>query len=646
MHQATLQTPLKLALVALLMALMVMAAPLGSPYIDTARDVYAAWRIASGSGWPLIGPAIGFFTYLGPAWFYVLAVPVLAAGSYAGTAMFVALLGSLKFPLAWYLGSRWLDWRFGLLWAALLAWPGLWMYGLFTFSHFSVIETAVLLFALLAWRDWDRPGVFRAFATGLAFGLMLHAHPTTLVFGLILPVLWWRHRTLRVARGLALALGACALFLPLFFAGPLSAPVPGADTGIGPVLEYLSRLATPQSISEGPVLWWNTVVLGGEAALHLIAAERPWALALGALLLAGLGLLLPAGAAGALLTLLAPGARNGRDGSLGKPGADRARSRVARRLIVTGLLGSLLFAILLGWMRPETAWYWMLGMSPPLTAGLAALLWSLPLRYWRPLAVAWSLAGAVVFLSLLLTGFWETARDGSARHFPTGLMANLKQPVRGSVAHELPWLSFAASDRLGQRICGEPGPIVLHGALGFVAEGIGETPSALRCGRATDLFVSGRGSDPETRHWLGLGPRAHQDLQIDPTAWIGPIAVFEDARPVFPETPVEIASAGAYLSRLSERTEAIAVTLEFSASGAERLVLGNPFYWWVTLRIESVEVAGVEATLLGSDTITRVYGCPGCDPSGEVTWRLRLRMDPKLPADIAFLRAPASAPAD
>lgn len=636
MKKSTANPAFVFALVALLMALMTLAAPFGSPYIDTARDVHAAWRIATGAGWPLLGPAIGYFTYLGPVWFYLLAAPVWLTSSYTGTALFVALIGSLKFPLAFYLGSRWLDWRLGLLWAGLLAWPGLWMYSLFTFSHFSVVETAVLVFALLAWLDWQRPTVPRAFATGIAFGLMLHAHPTTLLFGIILPVLWWRRGTRRAFRAIAYTVGCAVLLLPLAFAGPVGSPVAGTDTGIGPIIDYLRNLATPDSLGEGLVLWWNTLVLGGEAAVHLMAAGRDWSLIVSTVLLAGLVLLLVVSVLGAAASMPFG---NRKVGNL----PDRRLSGIGERIhrtrwmVIAGVLGSVAFATVVAWMRAETAWYWMLGMSPLATAGLAALLWTLPVRHWRPLAITWVLAGGVLFLSLLLSGFWATAQDGSSRHFPGGLMTDLKRPSRAVTEHALPWLSFAATDRLGWRLCEEAAPVVLHGALGFILETLGETPSAIRCGRDADLFVAGRGEHRDTRNWLGLGPRIHQALDIPVEAWIGPVALFENARAVYPDTAVPVASAGTYLARHLDRAPLQSVTLEFRARGSERLVISNVFYWWAAMEISSVEVSGKPATLTASDDITRLYACPECSPNDPTIWRLQLRINPNLPPDILFL---------
>lgn len=623
--------------IALLMGLTVLAAPFGSPYIDTARDIHAAWRIATGAEWPVLGPEIGFFTHLGPIWFYLLAIPVALTGTYSGTALFVALVASLKFPLAYFLGSRWLDWRFGLLWAGLLAWPGLWMYSLFTFTHFSVIEAAVLLFALVAWRDWQQPSSSRALLTGIAFGLMLHAHPTTVFFGIILPLLWWRQGTRRTLRALSYSLGCALLFLPLLSLGHVDATAPGETTGITSILDHLGQMATPQSLADGPLLWWNTVILGGTAAIHLLASREHWPLLIGSALVAGLALLLVASIARAATLVVRHSDQStigGRHRSL-----EMSRSRIPLSLILgTGILGSLAYSSFVATLRDDTAWYWMLGMSPLVSALAASLLWALPASRWQPFALVWVLGGAIVFSGLLLYSFWSTAQDGTSRHFPAALMTNLKNPGLKHPAPTFPGVTFIDTDRLGYILCRDPtSTAVLHGAFGFILEGLGETPAALHCQRTEGIFVAGIGPSAKTQHWLGLGPAVHGAMAIDVDHWIGTIALVSNARPVYPETAIPVATAHDYLSRHRQRSIPRPLELEFTALGSESLVLNNVFYWWTISEVDSITVDATPARLDAADAITRIFSCIDCNPATPVTWTLHITVDPNFPPDILFL---------
>src|SRR5215471_18013631 len=98
--------------------------PFAVSHLDFARDVGVAYGIATGQRWPLQGPALDENLHLGPVWYYLLAVPLRLTHSWLVTVLVVALIASLKFPLAYALGSRLVDPLFGVLWALLLALPG------------------------------------------------------------------------------------------------------------------------------------------------------------------------------------------------------------------------------------------------------------------------------------------------------------------------------------------------------------------------------------------------------------------------------------------------------------------------------------------------------------------------------------------
>src|SRR5690554_2796052 len=94
-----------------------------SAVVDTARDVYNAWQIAIGSDFPLEGPQVGGVFHGGPVWFYVLSIPLLVSSSWVVMSLWVGLLASMKYVLAYACGARLVDRKFGLMWACLLAFP-------------------------------------------------------------------------------------------------------------------------------------------------------------------------------------------------------------------------------------------------------------------------------------------------------------------------------------------------------------------------------------------------------------------------------------------------------------------------------------------------------------------------------------------
>src|SRR5258708_2083812 len=109
---------------------------------DLARDLYHGYRITVGDEFPLRGPLIGDSWHLGPAWYYLLAIALLVFHSITGAVASVGLLAALKFPLAWRLGREWVDARFGLTWAILLALPGIVAFESIWVAHPSLTAAA------------------------------------------------------------------------------------------------------------------------------------------------------------------------------------------------------------------------------------------------------------------------------------------------------------------------------------------------------------------------------------------------------------------------------------------------------------------------------------------------------------------------
>ena len=61
-------------------------------FLDQARDVSIASGIAAGHAFPLLGPRIGWTgAYLGPLYYYLLAIPLLLASDPLAGVAFVAL---------------------------------------------------------------------------------------------------------------------------------------------------------------------------------------------------------------------------------------------------------------------------------------------------------------------------------------------------------------------------------------------------------------------------------------------------------------------------------------------------------------------------------------------------------------------------
>src|SRR5438270_12987844 len=87
---------LRLGAIAISLALMSMyiaSSAFSAAIQDTARDVYYAYSIRHGLWYPLEGPVLGGAVHLGPAWFYLMALPLWVHDSWLSVALFAAFLG-------------------------------------------------------------------------------------------------------------------------------------------------------------------------------------------------------------------------------------------------------------------------------------------------------------------------------------------------------------------------------------------------------------------------------------------------------------------------------------------------------------------------------------------------------------------------
>ena len=89
----------------LLMALYVAGYAWSAPHTDSADELMRGYEMARGLAVPLQGPPLGQVLHLGPAWFWLMAPPLLLWKSWLAGALWVGFVASLKFPLAYACGS-------------------------------------------------------------------------------------------------------------------------------------------------------------------------------------------------------------------------------------------------------------------------------------------------------------------------------------------------------------------------------------------------------------------------------------------------------------------------------------------------------------------------------------------------------------
>ncbi len=569
-----------------------MGAAFGVVNLDTARDMYWAWRIAYGQEFPLSGPMIGFFVHLGPIWFYTLAFPLVFHSSYTSAALFVTALAGVKYPLAFYLGSRLVDWRIGLLWASILALPSLSYVTQLSISHFSLVEGTLLVFLMCCLWDHERRGMHTAFLAGLSFSVMIHAHPTTVALGWIFLYLLWNRSRGWWKAILPIAAGGIAPFVPLLFQ---QAGNQGED--LQAVVTYLKSDLVLWRLADAPTLLFNTIAVGMPSAWRLAATGFPGLVPAGFVVLAILGV---AGLAG-----LHPAWRD----------------RQLRRYLVAGLVGFLLFGLQVSLLRVDTWWYMMLGSLPFLT-----LFWSVSifaLMRWRNAqflvpAVA-SIAAAMLLAHNI--GLMRTGAAGGQHYHPVSKLKNLKAPEPYHPQRPAPWLPYLYLDDMADLLCAQSGPVVVHGALALQADAAGGTATNLRCGKAGDVYVRGR-PEGDTTHLLAFGPSIVEALPFPPEARIGSFGRYPVVRTIYPRRPEPLASARYYTPRKWARGLSERRVLEFTMRSDEMLVISNPLIWWWEMRLVSVHAQSSPAAQAARDAASKVYVCADCVDDEPVTWRV------------------------
>ncbi|HET7845320.1 MAG TPA: hypothetical protein VFL14_14280, partial [Xanthomonadales bacterium] len=325
-----------------LMALHVAPYAWSTVILDTARDLVAAQRLLELGEWPLRGPVINAMFNLGPAWFYVVAAFLAIARSVAGTMVLIGVLASLKFPLAYVLGTRWRGARYGLLFALALALPGWNLAQQLLVTHWNLVEATIVAAALplLALARAGSPRQWLAY--GLLQSLALHAHPATIVLALALPFVLWRRRERWRSDVAWIGAGFLASLLPFV-------PMLVAEARAGwPALAAIASYAQSPPPGLGLAAYLDGATRGGIALFARAIASAglaPWLLA-----------------AYALVAIAA------------LAGIARAVAAGEGRRIALATLALVVVLLAIRVLRPLTPFYMLLAWLPLLAAWLALAL--------------------------------------------------------------------------------------------------------------------------------------------------------------------------------------------------------------------------------------------------------------------------------
>jgi len=561
---------------------------------DFARDLDRAYRIAAGEAWLTTGPQLAGSWHLGPAWYYVLALPMRVFGSMTGIGAWIALLAALKFPLAYRLGRGILDARLGYSWAIMLALPGVSTLESVWIAHPSLVGTTSLAVAYALWRAWHARSYRWLYAACLLFGLALHAHPTTLPLGALAALTFYRlGRVTGVPIVGPVVIGAALSLLPF---APLLA-------------DWREQAAELFAFSHGVAAAssaWNV------RDLVTVSANVYWHVP-GLIVTTYLGIDSPALAAwNAFLALLHAGVIVGLGMALWR--ADLG----LRHLAAAGIAYTIFCALVVFAVRTETRFYMLYALLPPIAfvqaVGLTACARS-GLRALRTLSLLLLVATLAAFLAIAAARL-EEARQGYVR-LPAVFGENMDlRAARSGGFAQLDSLPLWALDALGRTLC-TSGNVHAYGDLALIVDSQFNIPARLQCdGRSRVLL----GGEPKRGEAALFALPAREIDEQTPAQPIGALRVGTVASVLRAGRPVAIASGDEYPARetcMSTATHDIAIV----ADGARSIVISSSLAAVCPIKIRRITVDR-EAVTPVRRSLSYFARAPAGAPGRE--WRLEI----------------------
>ena len=560
--------PLSLA-VAALTALYVGPYLLSPVEADLARDLYFGYRIATGQEWVAIGPRISEGWHLGPAWYYLLALPLLLFKSITGAVSLVGVLAALQFPLAWRLGRDMVDQRFGVSWATLLLLPGVSSFESIWVAHPSLTAAASLAVMYAARRAVDGHSFRWLYAACLGFGLALHAHPTTLPLGVLLALAFMRispRSQSGRARILLIGIGLILLpFAPLIVDAPAQArDFVGFVRGVAAASEEF-RLRDVITVTAS-ILWHVPNLVVGTFLGDVSSVTWVWK--------------------GFLLTLYVAV-------TLGL-GLALVRPALGLRRLAGGALAYTLFsALVIVAVRGETRFYMVYALLPAI-AFVQAVGLSACARSGRP-----SLrAAATCILGATLVAFVAVAvaRCAQAAHGHVRLPALFGDQMDLRLPHKVAYAQFDALpawelDAIGGVLCAT-GSVRAYGDLAIIVDSQFNVPARLQCGERTRVVLGGTPGPGETA--LFLLPAEELDGDRG-TLKFGALRLGAVGSILHPGQGIPLASGNNYPARAACASASIH-GIDFAGPPAGTVVIASSLPAHCPIRIQSLTIDGIALT--------------------------------------------------
>ena len=581
------------AFCALMLIVHVMAGLNCAGLVDFWRDMYWATVIANGERFPLSGPPINGVVDIGPWWFYLLALPIWITHRIAVASAFLQALAAMKYFLAWRIGSRLLDARFGLAFAVSLAVGGWSTAGFWFPSHPAVAETCILLLALSVWRCWTTLSIGNAILFGLAAAACLHAHPTTAPYIVVGGfVVLYRHRSWRAVALLALS----ALVVVLSLLPPWLDT--SAVTGDRKTFETYAQQDVGVNLIGRIPAYLHALLFGG--AWMGLLLMTPWKIATvriawwiycACLLIAGIGVLLP------------------------------NRQRSTLRVWFAWSFAMLVLQILFTTFVRDHTPVWMVSASLPPLAFCIAIGWVGWFDNASLLRRGIGIAAFVLYGVLTIVPFALFTRTLHAARVMqhANPLTNITDLSDDYKTMPVAMVSVRQLDAISKELCD---PVTLHVRLGAAMENAFGSPIRNACGHWPDLHFSGK--DDRTPHLAGIPRAAATQIGIQPDRIVAGIALYSNVRPIAPtlgRVPIPLLRGQVKPLTTSERPQPI--EYDFTASPNDAVALTSRFPMMAPTTIHEILVDQSPAILRWTDGRAWVYGCASCD-GDSIHWHLKI----------------------
>lgn len=594
-------------LIAAMVVLYSVSYSFSAAHTDTADEIWKAYQIHKGLDYPLQGPPLGQVLHAGPAWFYLTAIPLWIHSSWLTVAIFIGLVCSLKFPLAYLCGRALVGHDFGVWWALLLFVPGWTSFEQLIFLNPNGVAAASLAVALLSLKAIRGPTSALTFMVlGLAFSLAFHVHPNSSPAGALIAFALWAHHRRGGNALLAIPAAVLGAMIPLvpYLAFQVSSGFPDWQAVHGYVAGQLSM----SSVVNVPRVLANYIVTGPRVVAEYVLG---WS-----------GLL-----AIALTSLLALPPFLGI--------AALARDSVfpiARKRAVQFVVAILAFAAWVAIMRPTTPLQFAWALAAPV-AGFAALgAWRLSRH--RPIRLTlFALATVLAGLNVVVMARFGAIVSAGEGSLPSRIM-DIQGSLRKTIYRDV-WLPATAHSSTGRFLCRDREPTALHGHLAYAMDKTLALSVLFECGSSAHLSLA---ASTAPRHLLGMTRSFWESVAAEPQCWLGPFGIAAAAEPLVPREPLAIATGARYLPRSPSGGKLQRVELEFRTGPGSIVMVTNVIGAYESFAVLGASVDGKLIAPAASNDLSVVFKAPA---SAAGHWKIELASS-YLPAVEAVLVVAAS----